>query len=327
MIQKSPVKGLLLLSLLCVICVMTGLLFGSKSLTVHDVWQYFFSTIENYQQLVIHHRVPRTLGALLCGAALGVASTLVQGLTKNPLADTGLLGINAGASAAIVTLIFVPSLPISPFFAAFLGAVCVASFISVIGSSSRELNFARLILVGAALSACLYAYVQAVSQLSPNAFEQYKFWASGSFTGIRYEEIYQLSPYFVALIIMGGMLGKYVNIIALGNDLARSVGVNVFLIQIFIICTSAGLSALTVAWVGPIAFVGLGAVYLARWVVGADYRVLLWASMLTGASLLTLADTLARIVISPSELSTGIVTGFIGAPLLYLSILHKRKGR
>lgn len=323
--QKSLSIKLLMLSLLCITCVMTGLLFGSKSLTVHDIYLYFSSTVENYQQLVVHYRVPRTLGALVCGAALGLASALVQGLTRNPLVDTGLLGINAGASAAIVTLIFVPSLTISPFLAAFLGAVCVASFISIIGSSSRELNCARLILVGAALSACLYAYVQAVSQLSPNAFEQYKFWASGSFAGIRHEEILELSPYFIVLIVVGGLLGKYVNIIALSNDLARSVGVNVFLIQILIICTSAGLSALTVAWVGPVAFVGLGAVHLARWIVGVDYRVLLWASMLAGASLLTLADTLARVLLSPSELSTGIVTGFIGAPLLYLSILHKRR--
>ena len=320
----SHVRALLLF-VFCVLGILSGLVFGSKTLSFQIIWDYFFNVTDSYSALVVDYRVPRTIGALLCGLSLGLASALIQGLTRNPLGDTGLLGVNAGASAAVVTVFLFPSWGISPFFAAFLGSTLVVIIITVVGKSKRHFNNARLILMGAAISACLYAYVQAISQLDPNLFEQYRYWASGSLAGITVDEIKSLLPYLIMLSVIGVALGNHINIIALGHDLAKSLGTNVFLIQSVAILVASALSAITVAWVGPIAFVGLGGVHLARIAVGSDYRKLLFFSMMTGASLLLFSDVLARVLIRPSELPTGVVTGLLGAPLLYFGILRNKR--
>lgn len=324
--MKKPFLILLCLLCCCLLTLGLGLAWGSKMLPLRDVWHYFFGQSPEYAQLVLDNRLPRIVAAGLCGAALGLSGALMQGLTRNPLGDSGLLGINTGAAASMALMAFFPVLAQgSVYFLAIGGALLAALLVCLLGMTGDGNNGSRLILAGASLAACLGAFVNMVAQINIQTFDFLRFWASGSFGGINWADIGRFLPFFVPFAILGMILGKFVNIIALDKHIAQSLGANVLLIQAFVLLTSAVLAAAAVALAGPIGFVGLGAAHLARHCVGNDYRFLLPASLLTGAILLLLSDVLARIVLAPSEIATGIMTAILGAPLLYFMILRQAK--
>lgn len=331
--MKKPILILIVLLGVSMITLMLGLMYGSKSLAWHDVLNYLFdfskqnNQSSSYTSLVLDNRLPRTLAAFLCGAALGLSGALMQGLTRNPLGDSGLLGINTGASASIVLMAFFPALTaISSYWLAIVGALITALFVCLLGLGNQE-NHSRLILAGASISACLGAFVNAVSQLNVRTFDYLRFWASGSFGGISLQDIGQFLPFFIPFAILGMILGKFVNIIALNKNIAQSLGANIVFIQGLVLVSAAVLAASSVAMAGPIGFIGLGAAHLARKWTGNDYRILLPASLLMGAILLLLSDILARVILAPSEIATGIMTAILGAPLLYYMVVSQTKGR
>lgn len=331
--MKKPILILIVLLGVSMITLMLGLMYGSKSLAWHDVLNYLFdfskqnNQSSSYTSLVLDNRLPRTLAAFLCGAALGLSGALMQGLTRNPLGDSGLLGINTGASASIVLMAFFPALTaISSYWLAIVGALITALFVCLLGLGNQE-NHSRLILAGASISACLGAFVNAVSQLNVRTFDYLRFWASGSFGGISLQDIGQFLPFFIPFAILGMILGKFVNIIALNKNIAQSLGANILLIQGLVLVSAAVLAASSVAMAGPIGFIGLGAAHLARKWTGNDYRILLPASLLMGAILLLLSDILARVILAPSEIATGIMTAILGAPLLYYMVVSQTKGK
>lgn len=331
--MKKPILILIVLLGVSMITLMLGLMYGSKSLAWHDVLNYLFdfskqnNQSSSYTSLVLDNRLPRTLAAFLCGAALGLSGALMQGLTRNPLGDSGLLGINTGASASIVLMAFFPALTaISSYWLAIVGALITALFVCLLGLGNQE-NHSRLILAGASISACLGAFVNAVSQLNVRTFDYLRFWASGSFGGISLQDIGQFLPFFIPFAILGIVLGKFVNIIALNKNIAQSLGANIVFIQGLVLVSAAVLAASSVAMAGPIGFIGLGAAHLARKWTGNDYRILLPASLLMGAILLLLSDILARVILAPSEIATGIMTAILGAPLLYYMVVSQTKGR
>lgn len=331
--MKKPILILIVLLGVSMITLMLGLMYGSKSLAWHDVLNYLFdfskqnNQSSSYTSLVLDNRLPRTLAAFLCGAALGLSGALMQGLTRNPLGDSGLLGINTGASASIVLMAFFPALTaISSYWLAIVGALITALFVCLLGLGNQE-NHSRLILAGASISACLGAFVNAVSQLNVRTFDYLRFWASGSFGGISLQDIGQFLPFFIPFAILGIVLGKFVNIIALNKNIAQSLGANIVFIQGLVLVSAAVLAASSVAMAGPIGFIGLGAAHLARKWTGNDYRILLPASLLMGAILLLLSDILARVILAPSEIATGIMTAILGAPLLYYMVVSQTKGK
>lgn len=331
--MKKPILILIVLLGVSMITLMLGLMYGSKSLAWHDVLNYLFdfskqnNQSSSYTSLVLDNRFPRTLAAFLCGAALGLSGALMQGLTRNPLGDSGLLGINTGASASIVLMAFFPALTaISSYWLAIVGALITALFVCLLGLGNQE-NHSRLILAGASISACLGAFVNAVSQLNVRTFDYLRFWASGSFGGISLQDIGQFLPFFIPFAILGIVLGKFVNIIALNKNIAQSLGANIVFIQGLVLVSAAVLAASSVAMAGPIGFIGLGAAHLARKWTGNDYRILLPASLLMGAILLLLSDILARVILAPSEIATGIMTAILGAPLLYYMVVSQTKGK
>lgn len=331
--MKKPILILIVLLGVSMITLMLGLMYGSKSLAWHDVLNYLFdfskqnNQSSSYISLVLDNRLPRTLAAFLCGAALGLSGALMQGLTRNPLGDSGLLGINTGASASIVLMAFFPALTaISSYWLAIVGALMTALFVCLLGLGNQE-NHSRLILAGASISACLGAFVNAVSQLNVRTFDYLRFWASGSFGGISLQDIGQFLPFFIPFAILGIVLGKFVNIIALNKNIAQSLGANIVFIQGLVLVSAAVLAASSVAMAGPIGFIGLGAAHLARKWTGNDYRILLPASLLMGAILLLLSDILARVILAPSEIATGIMTAILGAPLLYYMVVSQTKGK
>lgn len=309
----------------CAITLLLGLAWGSKSLPLHDVWQYLFAQTNTYSQLILDNRLPRTIGAGLCGAALGLSGALMQGLTRNPLGDAGLLGINTGAAASIALIALFPILSqVSIYFLAIMGALLTALLVCLLGMSATN-NPSRLILAGASISACLGAFVNGVSQIKIQTFDYLRFWASGSFGSLTWADIGTFLPFFLPFAILGMVLGKFVNIITLDKHIAQSLGANTLLIQSITLLTAAILAAAAVALAGPIGFIGLGAAHLARQLLGNDYRWLLPASLLMGAILLLWSDIAARLVLAPNEVATGIMTALIGAPLLYFMIIKQTK--
>ncbi len=318
---------IIVLAFCCLAIALGGLAFGSKPLSAADLWAYLTNKPQSYNMLVIDNRIPRTLSALFCGAALGLSGALMQGLTRNPLADTGLLGINAGAAASIATATFFPAVGLSAFWLAIPGALLTALIVCMLGMSGKQTHYTRLILAGAAIAAVLHAYVGAATQFLPQTFEHLRFWNSGSFAGSTPEEIRKMLYFSLPAAIIGISLGKYVNIIALDKQVAQSLGANLLLTQGTVLLAAAILAASAVALAGPVGFVGLGAAHITRRFSGNDYRFLLPSSLLCGGLLLTSADVLARVVVAPSEVATGIVTTLLGAPLLYITVLRQLRTR
>ncbi|UOO82289.1 iron ABC transporter permease [Uruburuella testudinis] len=329
--SRLPIRfaGLLLMMVLTLLALACGLVFGSKTLTFRDLLHYWFSDglVQNYADLVVAGRIPRTLAAACCGAALGLSGALMQGLTRNPLGDPGLLGVNAGAAAAIVLSASVPWLAgVSEFWLALAGAFVVALLICSIGLGRRT-SYARLVLAGAAVAAALQAYVSAASQLNPILFDHFRFWGSGSFGAATLPQVYGMLPFFLPASLAAVALGYHLNLIALGSDTAKALGANVLLIQAAVLTAAAVLAGVAVAVAGPITFVGLGAAHIVRMWTGNDYRWLLPYSFFAGAVLLVLSDVVARTVVAPGEVPTGIITALAGAPLLYLAAMRLPKGR
>lgn len=316
--------GLMAAALLTLAALACGLVFGSKPLTFGDLQHYLFSDgLPVYNDWVIESRLPRTFAAACCGAALGLSGALMQGLTRNPLADPGLLGVNAGAAAAIVSALLLPFLQnLSEFWLALGGALAVSALICGIGLGSRRGAYGKLVLAGAAISAALSAYVSLLSQLNPALFDYLRFWNSGAFGGVGLASLGQMLAFAGPAAVTALLLGYRLNLIALGTETARSLGTKVLPVQLAVLVCAAVLAGSSVAVAGPVAFVGLAAAHVARMWTGNDYRWLLPYSLFVGACLLVVSDILARIVLAPTEIATGIITALAGAPLLYVVALR-----
>lgn len=317
--------GLVVAAVLTVAALACGLVLGSKPLAFADLQHYFSDGPRIYNDWVIDSRLPRTFAVACCGGALGLSGALMQGLTRNPLADPGLLGVNAGAAAAIVSALWIPFLQnISEFWLALSGSLVVSALICGIGLSSRRGSYGKLVLAGAAVGAALSAYVSAISQLNPILFDYLRFWNSGSFGGVTLQTIGDMLPFAVPAAIVALLLGYHLNLIALGTETVRSLGTRVLPVQLAVLVCAAVLAGSSVAVAGPVAFVGLAAAHIARMWTGNDYRWLLPYSLFIGIVLLVFSDILARIVLSPTEIATGIITALAGAPLLYIVALRSK---
>ncbi|WP_241119480.1 FecCD family ABC transporter permease, partial [Achromobacter xylosoxidans] len=188
---------------------------GSRGLSAATVWRVLLQPDDSHAALVVASRIPRTLLALLTGAALAVAGALIQALTRNPLADPGLLGVNAGAAASIVTAaLLLGGLPAHPFWAALPGALGAAAAVYLIGAGGRGLQPVRLILAGAAVNAVLFAYVQAVALLRDDIFDAYRFWAVGSLAGQSLDVALRAAPYIGTGLLLAAMLARPLNLLA-----------------------------------------------------------------------------------------------------------------
>ncbi|MCR1781241.1 iron chelate uptake ABC transporter family permease subunit [Nocardioides carbamazepini] len=271
-------------------------------------------------------RLDRTVIALVVGLALGAAGALMQALTRNPLADPGLLGVNAGAAAAVVTgiaLLDVTSAGIQIWFA-FAGAAAASVIVYVLGSGGRASTTpVRLALAGAALTAVLSSYVNGVALSSQAAFDTMRFWLVGSVVGREISVLGTIWPFLVAGGLVAAFVSPALNAIALGEDTGRALGVNLGRLRILTALAITLLCGAATALAGPIAFLGLVLPHVARHLVGPDQRWVLPLSMVLSAALLLLADTTGRIA-SEREVEAGIMTAFIGAPLFIVLVRRRR---
>jgi iron complex transport system permease protein len=309
--------------------IVLSLAIGSKSIpfgTVFEAFADFDSSLTDHL-IVRELRLPRTVLAIMVGAALGVAGALMQGVTRNPLADPGLLGVNAGAAFAVVFAIW--AFEITDVFGlvwfAFIGAAITSVLVYMLGSMGRGgANPVRLALAGAALSALLGAFIGAITLLDQTTLDQYRFWAVGSLSGRDTTVTGQLFPFVAVGLVIAFGAGRQLNALALGEEAARSLGTKVNTTRAVSALAITLLCGAAVAACGPIAFVGLVVPHAVRVWFGPDQRWLMPASALAGAALLLYCDTAGRIVARPAEIQVGIMTAAIGGPAFVILVRRTR---
>ncbi|GLC81903.1 FecCD family ABC transporter permease [Lacrimispora brassicae] len=293
--------------------------------TVIDAFTHFDS--RNTQHLMILDlRLPRVLISGLIGAALAVAGAIMQGTTRNPMADSGLMGINAGAGFAIaLCFAFAPGMSYGKLIVfAFLGAALGALLINGIAASHKgRTSPMGLVLAGAAVSALLSALSQGIA-LGFQVSRDVLFWTVGGVASVTWQQFYILAPVVSAALLGGVLLSPYVSVLNMGEDVAAGLGLNTPLIQCLCTIAVLALAGVSVSVVGSVSFVGLIIPHAARFLVGVDYKKIIPSSAVLGALLLVLADLGARTVNPPFEVPLGVITSLMGVPFfLYLS--HKTR--
>ncbi|MFT4287100.1 FecCD family ABC transporter permease [Nocardioides sp.] len=272
-------------------------------------------------------RIPRTLLALLVGAALGLAGAVMQGVTRNPLADPGLLGVTSGAALAVVTgmVFFGLAAPSSYIWVAIAGSAIAAVFVYAVGSLGRGgATPLKLALAGAATSAAFTSLISALLLPRIDVMDKFRFWQIGGVGGASYDSLSLALPFLVlgALVCLGCARG--LNSLALGDDVAAGLGERVAVTRLAAAVGAVMLCGAATAVAGPIAFVGLVVPHLCRLLIGVDHRWLLPTSAVAGAALLTASDVVGRLVARPSEVDVGIVTAFVGAPFFIWIVRRTR---
>ncbi|EEH64868.1 iron chelate uptake ABC transporter, FeCT family, permease protein, partial [Actinomyces urogenitalis DSM 15434] len=271
--------------------------------------------------VAVAERLPRTATALVAGAALGVSGTLMQALTRNPIADPGILGINTGASLAMVTVIAFAGITTLPqyLWTALIGAGLTAVFVYLVGSlGPGGATPVKLALAGVAATAALSSLISAVMLPRAAALTDFRFWQVGSLGRGTWQSLATVAPFLLVGALLALVVASPLNSLALGDEMAVGLGVHVARTRVLAAAGGVVLAAATTALAGPIGFVGLMVPHAVRMVIGADNRWVLPASALGGAALLTAADVVGRVIARPAEVSVGVVTAFIGAPVLIL---------
>lgn len=323
------IAGLLLGIFILWLSLIASITWGAADVAFDDIYQAFTAFDGSTNHLIIRTvRLPRSLIAILVGAALSVAGAIMQGLTRNPLADPGILGVNAGAAFAVVVGTFIfgsSSLTIYTWYA-FTGAAISAVSVYLLGSLGRGgLTPFNLTIAGAALTAFISSITSGILILSQRTLEEIRFWLAGSIAGRDLNLLLQVLPYICVGLILAIALSRQITILSLGEDTARSLGQSTALIKILAAISIILLAGASVAIAGPIGFVGLIVPHIVRLLVGVDYRWILPYSAILGAIMMLIADLGSRLVIQPSELPVGLVMPLIGAPFFIYLIRWKMK--
>ena len=317
----------LLFGVLLVVCFFSITL-GSRGVGVSTIWKAFtdFDPGSASETVIREMRVPRTLIGVLAGAALGLSGVILQGVTRNPLADPGIMGINAGAAAFIVFGIMVIGVQgvIGYVWLAFLGAGVATVTVYGIASFGREgATPVKLALAGAAVTAVLTSLTSAIVMTNVDALNELRFWQVGSLAGRYMPVFWQTAPFIAIGLIVAMGTGRALNGLALGEDLALALGQRLRLTRFVLFVTVAMLCGAATAACGPIVFVGLIVPHLARFICGPDYRWILPYSLILTPIVLLAADILGRVLVSPGELQVGVVLGVLGAPAFILLVRYR----
>ncbi|MDA3624779.1 iron ABC transporter permease [Saccharopolyspora oryzae] len=316
-----------LLAALLVSCVLSVVV-GAKTIPLGEVWSGLFAPTGTENDLIIRElRVPRTVVGVLAGAALGLAGALMQGHTRNPIADPGILGITQGAALAVVLAVYTFGVTtlLGFIWFGFAGAVLGALAVFAIGSLGRGgPTPVTLALAGTAISFLLQAITSALVLTDQQTMDTYRFWKVGSIAVNDPAVIPQVLPFVLVGIVLALTNASGLNALSLGEDVARSLGHRVQWSRRAGIAGIAVLVGSAVAICGPIGFVGLIVPHVARFFTGADYRWLLPFAGLLGASLVLLADVLGRLVARPSEVQVGVMLAMVGAPF-FIALVRRRK--
>ena len=320
--------GLLVVLALLAIVTVLSVMVGSRDLPLSTVWDALTGADTGRDaQVVTILRIPRTVMGLLVGAALGVAGALIQAVTRNPLADPGILGVNAGSAFAVamgVGLLGVTA-PSGYVWFAFGGALVTTVVVYLVGSIGRgSVSPAQLTLAGVALGAVLSGITSALLLADQETFSVIRAWEAGSFADRGGEVISATAPFLVVGLVIALALGPALNAVALGDDLAHALGAKVLRTRVLSLLAITLLAGSATAMAGPVAFVGLMIPHIARWIVGPDQRWIIAYSVLLAPVLTIAADVLGRVILPTGEMQVGIVTAFLGAPVLVLLVRRER---
>jgi iron complex transport system permease protein len=320
--------GLLVVLVLLATVTVLSVVVGSRDLPLSTVWDALTGADTGRDaQVVTTLRIPRTVMGLLVGAALGVAGALIQAVTRNPLADPGILGVNAGSAFAVamgVGLLGVTA-PSGYVWFAFGGALVTTVIVYLIGSIGRgSVSPAQLTLAGVALGAVLSGITSALLLADQETFSVIRAWEAGSFADRGADVIGATAPFLGAGLVIALVLGPALNAVALGDDLAHALGAKVLRTRVLSLLAITLLAGSATAMAGPVAFVGLMIPHIARWIVGPDQRWIIAYSVLLAPVLTVAADVLGRVVLPTGEMQVGIVTAFLGAPVLVLLVRRQR---
>ncbi len=328
--RTAPGLTLAIAALLLVLVALASLAIGARQVPLEVVFSAFASPVPgDADQVVVRDlRLPRAIIGIMAGAALGVVAALLQGATRNPLADPGLLGINAGASLAVVAAIAFLGVA-SPFgfvWFAFAGAAAAAAAVFAIGSSGGGgATPAKLALTGAALTAATTPLITLLLIGDEGTLSQYRFWSVGSLSGRGIETAAALWPFLVVGLALAAWLAARLNLLALGDDVARGLGVRLGTTRVVTSLAVILLAGTATSLAGPIALLGLAVAHAARGLVGGDYRWIVPLSATLGAVVLVAADVIGRLVVAPAELEAGIIAAVVGAPVL-IALVRRTKG-
>ncbi|MFB7214218.1 FecCD family ABC transporter permease [Streptomyces sp. NPDC056255] len=309
------------------VAVLLSLAVGARSIPPSEVFDVLLHGGHSDNAEVIRNmRVPRTLIGLMVGAALAVAGTVLQGITRNPIADPGILGISQGASVGVVLAIAyagVHSLTGYVWFG-FAGAAIASVAVYAIASSGRGgATPVKLALGGAAINALLVSVVSAVLTTKASALDEFRFWQVGSIAGREAEVAQQIWPFLLVGILLVLSVARGLDALALGEDVAKGLGQNVAAVRVVGGIGATVLTGAGVAAAGPIAFIGLAVPHIARAVVGSDHRWVLPMAALIGPVMLLVSDVIGRVLFPPSEVPAGVMTALIGVPFLVALVRRK----
>lgn len=321
--------GLIVSLALLVIVVLASLAIGTRDMPLSEVIGAFIAPSGSDDQLVVLElRYPRTVLGILVGMGLGLAGGLIQALTRNPLADPGILGVNAGASFAVtVGIAFFGITSIGGYILfAFAGALLATTGVYIIGSSGRNrtVDPIRLTLAGVAVAAVLAGLTKGILLTNERAFDAFRSWDVGAIAGRGFDTVTAVAPFIVIGVVLALALSHSLNAVALGDDLAASLGTSVNRTRILSIIAVTLLAGAATAAAGPIGFIGLMIPHIARWIVGPDQRWILGYSVILAPILLLASDIIGRVVMKPGELQVGVVTAFVGAPVLIALVRRKK---
>ena len=328
-LRTRRVLGLVAAIITLIVVIAASLAIGARDMPLSEVLGAFLAPNGSDDQLVVLElRLPRTVLGILVGMGLGLAGGLIQALTRNPLADPGILGVNAGASLAItigVAFFGISSITGYIWFA-FGGALIATVGVYIIGSAgrSRSVDPIRLTLAGVAVAAVLTGLTKAILLTNERAFDAFRSWDVGAIAGRDFDTISAILPFIVIGTVLALALSHSLNAVALGDDLAASLGTSVNRTRVLSILAVTLLAGAATAAAGPIGFIGLMIPHIARWIVGPDQRWILGYSVVLSPILLLASDVIGRVVMKPGELQVGVVTAFVGAPVLIALVRRKK---
>lgn len=314
--------------MLLVVAVAASLAVGARTIPPGDVVAALLAPSRGEVGIIVWEvRLPRTLVGVLAGAALGVAGALMQGHTRNPLADPGILGVNAGAALAVCVGISAFGITAigNQVWLALLGAVLATAVVFAAGvARGRTSTPATLAIVGTVVTAILTAVTSAILLWDSATITSFRFWTVGALPGRGLAEITTVLPFLVAGLVLTVGSTRSLNAIALGDQLAASLGSRLVLSRLLGVTAVALLTAAAVALAGPLLFIGLIAPHVARGITGPDYRKLVPVAAVVGAATVLVADVIGRLVIHPEEVQVGIVAALLGGPL-FIAFVRRRR--
>lgn len=301
-----------------------NLAIGSSDIHAKDIYDYFFTSINNKQTFLIHNvRMPRMIGGLIIGGALALAGLLMQAITRNPLASPQIFGVNSGASFVIVLVtILIPSLGKYATLFAFIGSFIGGLTVYLLSGSTKKITPVKLALAGMAIHLFFSSLTQGIIILNEDSNTTVMFWLVGSLNGLKWTSVLSIMPWLLIAFIITLLMGRQLTIMELGDDIAKGLGQKTQLIRIIIGLLVIVLAGASVSIAGPIGFVGLIVPHIVKRYVSKDYFIMVPLTFLIGADLLLLSDMLSRLITFPYESPVGIVTSFVGAIYFLLITLR-----